>query len=99
MASARGGLMESPYFKDDTAQLLPIASDKKSDSGNFDSCLETLVKASTRCVRASSGGCFFVFTLRSPRDLRPLRHACVRQRSCCTSLPPCSWIVRSVSQL
>lgn len=56
MASARGGLMESPYFKDDTAQLLPIASDKKSDSGNFDSCLETLVKASNRCVLCF-GGC------------------------------------------
>ncbi|GAB5036611.1 glutamate synthase large subunit, partial [Nannochloropsis oceanica] len=50
MASARGGLMESPYFKDDTAQLLPIASDKKSDSGNFDSCLETLAKASNRTL-------------------------------------------------
>jgi hypothetical protein len=49
MATARSGLMESPYFKNDTAQLLPITSDKMSDSGNFDSCLETLVKASERC--------------------------------------------------
>ena len=50
MATARGGLMDSPYFKDDTAQLLPIASDKMSDSGNFDSCLETLVKGSNRTL-------------------------------------------------
>jgi len=48
MAAARSGLMESPYFKTDTHQLVPIASDKMSDSGNFDSCLETLVKASER---------------------------------------------------
>jgi glutamate synthase domain-containing protein 1 len=50
MAMARSGLMESAYFKDDTAQLLPIVSDKMSDSGNFDSCLETLVKGSERSL-------------------------------------------------
>lgn len=48
MATARGGLMESSYFRDTTSQLLPMASDKMSDSGNFDSCLETIVKASDR---------------------------------------------------
>lgn len=48
MMAARSGLMESPYFKSETDQLLPVTSDKMSDSGNFDSCLETLVKASNR---------------------------------------------------
>lgn len=48
MMMARSGLMESPYFKDDTSQLLPVTSDKMSDSGNFDSCLETLVKGGDR---------------------------------------------------
>ena len=40
----------SPYLLPSLLQLLPIASDKKSDSGNFDSCLETLAKASNRTL-------------------------------------------------
>ena len=30
---SRGGLIDSPYFKDDTASLLPATSDNMSDSG------------------------------------------------------------------
>eukprot|EP00968_Pinguiococcus_pyrenoidosus_P026973 scaffold7344_cov242-Pinguiococcus_pyrenoidosus.AAC.9 len=47
---SRSGSIHSPYFKDDTEQLLPITSDMWSDSGNFDSCMETLVKGSDRSI-------------------------------------------------
>ncbi|GKY97518.1 hypothetical protein MPSEU_000710000 [Mayamaea pseudoterrestris] len=45
---SRGGIMESPIYKDDTTHLLPVTSDNMSDSGNFDSVLELLTKASDR---------------------------------------------------
>ena len=47
---SRGGSLRSPYFGDDTSQLLPVTSDNMSDSGNFDSVLETLVKGSERSL-------------------------------------------------
>jgi len=47
---SRGGIMESPIFKDDTGLLLPATSDNMSDSGNFDSVLELLTKASNRTL-------------------------------------------------
>jgi glutamate synthase (NADH) len=47
---SRGGIMESPIFKDDTGQLLPATSDNMSDSGNFDSVLELLTKGSNRTL-------------------------------------------------
>lgn len=45
---ARGGLLHSHYFGDETANLLPVCSDNMSDSGNFDSVLELTVKAGDR---------------------------------------------------
>ncbi|GMH87718.1 hypothetical protein TrST_g3101 [Triparma strigata] len=50
---SRGGIMCSPHFGDDTAQLLPATSDNMSDSGNFDSVLELLTKASNRSLPES----------------------------------------------
>ena len=42
--------MESPFFGDNTSHLLPATSDNMSDSGNFDSVLELLTKASSRSM-------------------------------------------------
>ncbi len=50
---SRGGIMESPIFGDDTPFLLPAVSDHMSDSGNFDSVLELLTKASNRSLPES----------------------------------------------
>ena len=50
---SRGGIMCSDYFGDDTSQLLPATSDNMSDSGNFDSVLELLTKASERSLPES----------------------------------------------
>jgi glutamate synthase domain-containing protein 1 len=47
---SRGGIMESPIFGDETSHLLPATSDNMSDSGNFDSVLELLTKASNRTL-------------------------------------------------
>jgi len=47
---SRGGIMESEIYGDDTMHLLPATSDNMSDSGNFDSVLELLTKASNRSV-------------------------------------------------
>eukprot|EP00581_Thalassiosira_minuscula_P012171 CAMPEP_0183715274 /NCGR_PEP_ID=MMETSP0737-20130205/9570_1 /TAXON_ID=385413 /ORGANISM="Thalassiosira miniscula, Strain CCMP1093" /LENGTH=1599 /DNA_ID=CAMNT_0025944365 /DNA_START=168 /DNA_END=4967 /DNA_ORIENTATION=+ len=47
---SRGGLMASEYFGNDTHQLLPATSDNMSDSGNFDSVLELMAKASERSL-------------------------------------------------
>ena len=47
---SRGGIMESPIFGDDTLNLLPATSDNMSDSGNFDSVLELMTKASNRSL-------------------------------------------------
>ena len=47
---SRGGIMESPIYGDDTTHLLPATSDNMSDSGNFDSVLELLTKASNRSL-------------------------------------------------
>jgi glutamate synthase domain-containing protein 1 len=50
---SRGGIMESPIYGDDTSFLLPATSDNMSDSGNFDSVLELLTKASNRSLPES----------------------------------------------
>jgi len=50
---SRGGIMCSDYYGDDTRQLLPVTSDHMSDSGNFDSVLELLTKASDRSLPES----------------------------------------------
>lgn len=50
---SRGGIMESPIFGDDTTFLLPATGDHMSDSGNFDSVLELLTKASNRSLPES----------------------------------------------
>mmetsp|Transcript_15721 Transcript_15721/g.43366 ORF Transcript_15721/g.43366 Transcript_15721/m.43366 type:complete len:1605 (-) Transcript_15721:48-4862(-) len=47
---SRGGIMESPFYGDDTTHLLPATSDNMSDSGNFDSVLELMTKASNRSL-------------------------------------------------
>jgi glutamate synthase (NADPH/NADH) len=47
---SRGGIMESEIYGDDTMHLLPATSDNMSDSGNFDSVLELLTKASNRSL-------------------------------------------------
>jgi glutamate synthase (NADH) len=47
---SRGGIMESEIYGDDTMHLLPATSDYMSDSGNFDSVLELLTKASNRSL-------------------------------------------------
>jgi hypothetical protein len=47
---SRGGIMASDYFGNDTHQLLPATSDNMSDSGNFDSVLELMAKASERSL-------------------------------------------------
>jgi glutamate synthase (NADPH/NADH) len=47
---SRGGMMESKFYGDDTTHLLPATSDYMSDSGNFDSVLELLTKASDRSL-------------------------------------------------
>lgn len=48
---ARGGALYSTYFGNRTSDLLPVCSDSKSDSGNFDSVLEMITKASN-CNRS-----------------------------------------------
>jgi glutamate synthase domain-containing protein 2/glutamate synthase domain-containing protein 3/glutamate synthase domain-containing protein 1 len=48
---ARGGTLHSSYFGNRTQDLLPVCSDQKSDSGNFDAVLEILTKASS-CNRS-----------------------------------------------
>lgn len=68
---ARGGLLHSNYFGDETANLLPVCSDNMSDSGNFDSVLELSVKAGDReipevfllvlCVKRVLGTFIFIF--------------------------------------
>jgi len=50
---SRGGIMCSPYFGDDTDALLPVTGDHMSDSGNFDTVLELLVKGSSRSLPES----------------------------------------------
>ena len=50
---SRGGIMASDIYGDDTAHLLPVTSDNMSDSGNFDSVLELLTKASDRSLPES----------------------------------------------
>jgi glutamate synthase (NADPH/NADH) len=47
---SRGGIMESKIYGDDTTHLLPATSDNMSDSGNFDSVLELITKASDRSL-------------------------------------------------
>jgi hypothetical protein len=47
---SRGGIMDSPVYRDDTTHLLPATSDNMSDSGNFDSVLELMTKASNRSL-------------------------------------------------
>lgn len=47
---SRGGIMASEYFGNDTPQLLPVTSDHMSDSGNMDSVLELMAKASERSL-------------------------------------------------
>ena len=71
---ARGGLLHSEYFGDETANLLPVCSENMSDSGNFDSVLELSVKAGDREIpevgeenrenkmMSRCGGAFAVFT-------------------------------------
>ncbi|OQR97360.1 ferredoxin-dependent glutamate synthase [Achlya hypogyna] len=44
---ARGSKAHNTYFGQATASLLPVCSDAMSDSGNFDSALELLTKASS----------------------------------------------------
>lgn len=50
---SRGGIMASDYFGNETSQLLPATSDNMSDSGNFDSVLELMTKASDRSLPES----------------------------------------------
>jgi glutamate synthase domain-containing protein 1 len=50
---SRGGIMDSPVYGDDTFHLIPATSDNMSDSGNFDSVLELLTKASNRSLPES----------------------------------------------
>ena len=52
---ARGGLLHSEYFGDETANLLPVCSENMSDSGNFDSVLELSVKAGDREIPEVGG--------------------------------------------
>lgn len=52
---ARGGTLHSSYFGHKTGDLLPVCSDLKSDSGNFDAVLEILTKASS-CNRSLPEG-------------------------------------------
>ncbi|KAJ0403127.1 hypothetical protein P43SY_009557 [Pythium insidiosum] len=52
---ARGGTLHSSYFGHKTGDLLPVCSDSKSDSGNFDAVLELLTKASS-CKRSLPEG-------------------------------------------
>jgi len=47
---SRGGIMGSDYFGDETSQLLPATGDHMSDSGNFDSVLELMAKATDRSL-------------------------------------------------
>eukprot|EP00559_Dactyliosolen_fragilissimus_P006269 CAMPEP_0184871326 /NCGR_PEP_ID=MMETSP0580-20130426/40651_1 /TAXON_ID=1118495 /ORGANISM="Dactyliosolen fragilissimus" /LENGTH=1626 /DNA_ID=CAMNT_0027373969 /DNA_START=220 /DNA_END=5100 /DNA_ORIENTATION=- len=47
---SRGGIMGSEYYGDETSQLLPATGDHMSDSGNFDSVLELMAKASNRSL-------------------------------------------------
>lgn len=48
--NSRGGIMDSKYYGDATSQLLPPTGDHMSDSGNFDSVLELLAKATDRSL-------------------------------------------------
>jgi len=47
---SRGGIMDSEVYGDNTSHLLPATSDNMSDSGNFDSVLELMAKASERSL-------------------------------------------------
>jgi len=47
---SRGGIMASDYYGDETSQLLPATGGHMSDSGNFDSVLELMSKASNRSL-------------------------------------------------
>lgn len=47
---SRGGIMGSDYYGDETSQLLPATGDHMSDSGNFDSVLELMAKATDRSL-------------------------------------------------
>ena len=47
---SRGGIMGSDYYGNETAQLLPATGDHMSDSGNFDSVLELMAKATDRSL-------------------------------------------------
>ncbi len=47
---SRGGIMNSEYYGNETSQLLPATGDHMSDSGNFDSVLELMAKASNRSL-------------------------------------------------
>jgi glutamate synthase (NADPH/NADH) len=49
---ARMGQMVSPTMNQggETSELLPVCSDEMTDSGNFDSVLELLVRGSKRSV-------------------------------------------------
>ena len=47
---SRGGIMGSDYYGDATSQLLPATGDHMSDSGNFDSVLELMAKATNRSL-------------------------------------------------
>lgn len=47
---SRGGIMGSEYYGDATSQLLPATGDHMSDSGNFDSVLELMAKATNRSL-------------------------------------------------
>lgn len=47
---SRSGLAESPFFGDKSNELFPICDDNMTDSGNFDSVLETLTKGSEKSL-------------------------------------------------
>jgi len=78
---ARQGGMYSPFFKDETHQLTPVTSDNMSDSGNFDSALELLTKASTR----SAPECVMMMIPEAWQDndsLSPAKQAFYEYNSC-----------------
>lgn len=47
---AREPLLMSKYYGNETPQLLPVTSDDMSDSGNFDSVIQLLTRASDRTL-------------------------------------------------
>jgi len=78
---AREPLLRSRYYGDSTSDLLPVASDDMSDSGNFDAVLQLLTRASDRTLPEAA--CMMVPEAWQDNDmLTPAKKAFYEYHSC-----------------